>query len=85
MKVELKNIHKTFGAVHANVGINLSIPAGTIQDCWGERCWQEHFDEDIIRSFRRIKAEILLDGRHVSIIRPRMPSDREVHAASRSA
>ena len=36
MNVELKDIHKTFGAVHANVGINLTIPAGTIQGILGE-------------------------------------------------
>ena len=30
MNVELKDIYKTFGAVRANVAINLTIPAGTI-------------------------------------------------------
>ena len=36
MRVELKDIHKTFGAVHANVGISMDIPAGTIQGILGE-------------------------------------------------
>lgn len=36
MKVELRNIHKTFGTVWANIGINLVIPAGTIQGILGE-------------------------------------------------
>jgi general nucleoside transport system ATP-binding protein len=36
MKVELQNIHKTFGTVRANIGINLLIPAGTIQGILGE-------------------------------------------------
>ena len=36
MNVELNDIHKTFGAVHANVGINMKIPAGTIQGILGE-------------------------------------------------
>ena len=36
MDVELRDIDKTFGAVHANVGINLKVPAGTIQGILGE-------------------------------------------------
>lgn len=36
MNVELQNIHKTFGGVHANDNINLSIPAGMIQGILGE-------------------------------------------------
>lgn len=36
MQVELRNIHKTFGKVHANNGINLSISPGTIQGILGE-------------------------------------------------
>ncbi|MFO7586187.1 MAG: ATP-binding cassette domain-containing protein [Anaerolineales bacterium] len=36
MNVELQNIHKTFGSVHANDNINLSVPAGMIQGILGE-------------------------------------------------
>ncbi|TLN14566.1 ATP-binding cassette domain-containing protein, partial [bacterium] len=36
MKVELRNIHKTFGKVHANDDISLIIPTGTIQGILGE-------------------------------------------------
>jgi len=36
MNVELNDIHKTFGAVHANVGINMKNPAGTIQGILGK-------------------------------------------------
>ncbi len=36
MNVELRNIHKHFGKVYANKGINLNIPSGTIQGILGE-------------------------------------------------
>jgi general nucleoside transport system ATP-binding protein len=36
MKVDLRNIHKSFGDVHANAGINLVVPGGSIQGILGE-------------------------------------------------
>jgi hypothetical protein len=36
MNVNLRDIHKSFGLVRANIGINLTIPAGTIQGILGE-------------------------------------------------
>ncbi len=36
MKVELRNIHKHFGSVHANNGINLTVESGTIMGILGE-------------------------------------------------
>ena len=36
MDVELQNIHKHFGPVHANNDISLKIPAGVIQGILGE-------------------------------------------------
>ncbi len=36
MQVELRNIHKSFGPVHANAGISITIPAATIQGILGE-------------------------------------------------
>ncbi len=71
MNVELKNIHKTFGAVHANVGINLSIPAGTIQGLLGENGAGKSTLMKILSGFIRAdQGEILLDGRTVSIHSP---------------
>jgi len=36
MRIEFKNIHKYFGKVHANDGIDLVIPSGVIQGIVGE-------------------------------------------------
>ena len=36
MNVELRNIHKHFGKVHANNDITLNIPAGVIQGILGK-------------------------------------------------
>ena len=36
MDIELKNVHKWFGKVHANDEINLKLPGGTIQGILGE-------------------------------------------------
>jgi len=71
MKVELKDIHKTFGAVHANVGINLTIPAGTIQGLLGENGAGKSTLMKILSGFIRAdKGEILLDGTPVVIHSP---------------
>ncbi len=71
MNVELKDIHKTFGAVHANVGINLSIPAGTIQGILGENGAGKSTLMKILSGFIRAdRGEIVLDGRPVVIHSP---------------
>lgn len=71
MNVELKDIHKTFGAVHANVGINLCIPAGTIQGLLGENGAGKSTLMKILSGFIRAdQGEILLDGSPVSIHSP---------------
>ena len=36
MQIELRDIHKTFGTVHANAGISLTVPPATIQGILGE-------------------------------------------------
>jgi simple sugar transport system ATP-binding protein len=77
MKVELKDIHKTFGAVHANVGINLTIPAGTIQGILGENGAGKSTLMKILSGFIRAdKGQILLDDRPVVI---RSPADAIQH------
>jgi len=71
MKVELKDIHKTFGAVHANVGINLTIPAGTIQGILGENGAGKSTLMKVLSGFIRAdRGEILLDDRPVIIHSP---------------
>jgi len=71
MKVELKDIHKTFGAVHANVGINLVVPAGTIQGILGENGAGKSTLMKILSGFIRAdRGEILLDGTPVVIHSP---------------
>jgi general nucleoside transport system ATP-binding protein len=71
MRVELKNIHKTFGAVHANVGINLTIPAGTIQGILGENGAGKSTLMKVLSGFIRAdEGQILLDDRPVIIHSP---------------
>lgn len=71
MNVELRDIHKTFGAVCANVGINLKVPAGTIQGILGENGAGKSTLMKILSGFIRAdKGEILLDGRPVIIHSP---------------
>ena len=36
MRIELRDIHKTFGPVRANAGITLDVPAASIQGILGE-------------------------------------------------
>ncbi len=71
MNVELKNIHKTFGAVHANVGINLTVPTGTIQGILGENGAGKSTLMKILSGFIRAdQGQILLDDRPVVIHSP---------------
>ena len=73
MDVELRDIHKAFGAVRANVGINLSIPARTIQGILGENGAGKSTLMKVLSGFVRAdKGQILLDGRPVLI---RSPAD----------
>ena len=71
MNVELKDIYKTFGAVRANVAINLTIPAGTIQGILGENGAGKSTLMKILSGFFRAdKGQILLDGQPVIIQSP---------------
>ena len=71
MKVELRDIHKTFGAVHANVGINLNIPAGTIQGILGENGAGKSTLMKVLSGFIRAdQGQILLDDCPVNIHSP---------------
>ncbi len=71
MDVELRDIHKTFGAVRANIGINLKVPAGTIQGILGENGAGKSTLMKILSGFIRADCgEILLDGKQVIINSP---------------
>ena len=71
MKVELKDIYKTFGTVQANVGINMVIPGGTIQGILGENGAGKSTLMKILSGFIRAdEGEIILDGHVVTIHSP---------------
>jgi simple sugar transport system ATP-binding protein len=71
MKVDLKNIHKHFGPVHANAGINLSIASGTIQGILGENGAGKSTLMKILSGFIQAdEGEILLDDQRVVIHTP---------------
>lgn len=71
MKVELRNIHKTFGQVHANHGISLVIPPGTIQGILGENGAGKSTLMKILSGFIQAdQGEILLDDQAVVIKKP---------------
>lgn len=71
MQVELHEIHKTFGKVHANNGINLSIPAGTIQGILGENGAGKSTLMKILSGFIQADSgQVLLDGREAIIQSP---------------
>jgi general nucleoside transport system ATP-binding protein len=71
MKVELRDIHKSFGPVKANVGISLVIPAGTIQGILGENGAGKSTLMKVLSGFIHAdQGEILLDDKPVSINSP---------------
>ena len=71
MKVELHNIHKHFGKVHANDNITLDIPAGTIQGILGENGAGKSTLMKVLSGFIQADSgEILLDGKPVIIHTP---------------
>lgn len=72
MNVELRNINKHFGSNHANQGINLSIPTGTIQGILGENGAGKSTLMKILSGFIQADpgSEIILDGKSVAIHSP---------------
>jgi simple sugar transport system ATP-binding protein len=64
MRVDLRQIHKSFGPVHANDGISLTVPAGTIQGILGENGAGKTTLMKILSGFQKADSgEIWLDDR----------------------
>jgi len=77
MHVELRDIDKTFGKVHANANISLNIPPASIQGILGENGAGKSTLMKIFSGFYTPDAgQILLDGEAVSI---RSPADAIRH------
>ncbi len=77
MQVELRDIHKTFGPVYANKGLNLTVPSGTIQGILGENGAGKSTLMKILSGFFQAdRGEIILDNTPVTI---KSPADAIVH------
>jgi ABC-type uncharacterized transport system ATPase subunit len=71
MDIELRNIYKTFGSVHANAGISLKIRGGTIQGVLGENGAGKSTLMKILSGFIRAdQGSIVLDDHPVVIHSP---------------
>lgn len=71
MQVELREIHKRFGKVHANAGISLNIPAGSIQGILGENgAGKSTLMKILAGALHPDSGAILLDGTPVAIHAP---------------
>jgi simple sugar transport system ATP-binding protein len=71
MDVELKNIYKTFGKVHANDGINLSVKSGMIQGILGENGAGKSTLMKILTGFIQADSgDILINNQKVTIQSP---------------
>jgi simple sugar transport system ATP-binding protein len=71
VKITLEDIDKSFGKVHANDDINLTIPSGTIQGILGENGAGKSTLMKILTGYYQADAgEILLDEKRVKITSP---------------
>ncbi|MCE5257883.1 MAG: ATP-binding cassette domain-containing protein [Chloroflexi bacterium] len=71
MHIELQNIHKSFGTVHANAGISLEIREGTIQGLLGENGAGKTTLAKILSGYQRMDSgNILIDHKPVSFGSP---------------
>ncbi|MGD0003747.1 MAG: ATP-binding cassette domain-containing protein [Anaerolineaceae bacterium] len=77
MQVELRDIHKSFGPVYANKGLNLTVPSGMIQGILGENGAGKSTLMKILSGFIQADhGEIILDGEPVTI---KSPADAILH------
>jgi len=71
MNVELVHIHKSFGVVHANNDISISIKSGVIQGILGENGAGKSTLMKVLSGFIQADTgDILLDGKAVRINTP---------------
>ncbi len=71
MDVEVRNIHKTFGKVHANDNISLIVKSGEVQGILGENGAGKSTLMKILSGFiSSDSGSILLDGKEVNISSP---------------
>ncbi len=71
MDVEVRNIHKTFGKVHANNNISLCVKSGEVQGILGENGAGKSTLMKILSGFISLDSgSILLDGKEVNIASP---------------
>jgi len=71
MRLELKGIHKYFGANHANDNINVTIESGTIHGLLGENGAGKSTLMKVLSGFiHRDQGDILLDGHSVEFKSP---------------
>jgi len=71
MNIELRNIHKWFGSVHANIGINMTISSGTIQGIVGENGAGKSTLMKVLSGYIQAEeGEIILDGKSIKIKTP---------------
>jgi general nucleoside transport system ATP-binding protein len=77
MKVELREIHKSFGQVHANKGLNLTFDSGIIQGILGENGAGKSTLMKILSGYYKAdRGEIYLAGKKVVL---QSPEDAIVH------
>ncbi|WP_341702233.1 ABC transporter ATP-binding protein [Ferrovibrio sp.] len=70
--IELRDIHKSFGLVHANRGVSLSVPAGSITGIIGENGAGKSTLMSILYGlYEADSGEIRVDGKRVAIHAPR--------------
>jgi general nucleoside transport system ATP-binding protein len=73
MRIELRDIHKSFGPVHANAGISLTVESSSVLGILGENGAGKSTLMKILSGFQSMDSgEILLDGKAADI---RSPAD----------
>jgi general nucleoside transport system ATP-binding protein len=71
MKVELRDIHKHYGAVHASDGVSLCVESGTIHGLLGENGAGKSTLMKVLTGFiSPDSGDILLDGEHLTLTSP---------------
>ena len=84
MKIELRDIRKTFGPVRANAGISLLVPPASIQGILGENGAGKSTLMKILSGFiTPDSGDIVLDGARVVIRSPADAIGRESGCSTR--